>query len=111
MIAKRQYQRHQIRLLVSFAGDELSERGVIVDLSFGGCKVESLACVLPGDFLGMLIEVPGRDVPLEVELCAVRWSVGRTFGVEFIRMQASQQALLKRLLAKLETGASDACVS
>lgn len=107
MLNKRQYQRHQIELTVSFSGDDVSARGVIVDLSFGGCKVESTAVVLPGDFVGMLIDIPGRDVPLAVELCAVRWSIGQAFGVEFIRMKPDQQALLKRMLLKLEARVAD----
>lgn len=102
MLDKRQYARHQIRLSARFSGDEVSAEGIVMDLSFGGCKVESTAVVLKGDFLGMLIEVPGRDVPLEIELAVVRWSIGQAFGVEFIRMKPNQQVLLQRILKKLE---------
>lgn len=102
MLNKRQYARHQIELPASFSGDELSARGVVTDLSFGGCKVESPAVALPGDFLGILIDVPGRNEPLEIELAVVRWSIGQAFGVEFIRMKPKQQVLLQGMLRKLE---------
>lgn len=111
MVNKRQHPRNQTQLPITFAGDDVSAHGVIVDLSFGGCKVESAAAVLPGDFLGMLIRIPGRDVPIEIDLCVVRWSMGQSFGVEFIRMKADHQELLKRVLAKLEAGVSDVPVA
>jgi hypothetical protein len=102
MLNKRQCARHQIELPVSFSGDALAAQGVVTDISFGGCKVETPAVALPGDFLEILIDVPGRNEPLEIELAVVRWSIGLAFGVEFIRMKPNQQVLLQGMLRKLE---------
>lgn len=102
MSDKRQYARHCIELSVCFSGDEVSYQGVVLDLSVRGCRVSSKAIIFPGEFLAMLISLPGRDVPLAIGLAAVRWSIGREFGVEFIRMEPECQALLHRLIQNLE---------
>jgi hypothetical protein len=104
MSDKRLYSRHCLELPVCFSGDEISDRGLVRDLSVGGCRVRSQAIVVPGDFLGMLISLPGRDAPLAISLATVRWSIGQEFGVEFIRMEPDQQTLLHRLIHKLEQG-------
>lgn len=111
MSDKRKYTRHPIELSVAFTGDEVCGQGVVVDLSTGGCRVKTAAAVLSGEFLGMLIALPGRDRPLSIGLTAVRWSIGQEIGVEFIRMDAEQQALLQSFLAKLDVGRSLALTS
>lgn len=103
MSDQRKYTRHHIELPVSFSGDQVSDQGMVVDLSVGGCRVKSTAAVFSGEFLGMLITLPGRDLPLAIGLATVRWSIGQEFGVEFIRMEPDQQKLLHRLIQKLES--------
>ncbi len=103
MFDQRKYTRHHTELPVSFSGDQVSDYGMVVDLSVGGCRVKSTAAVFSGEFLGMLITLPGRDLPLAIGLATVRWSIGQEFGVEFIRMEPDQQMLLHRLIQKLES--------
>lgn len=102
MSDKRKFSRHHIELPVTFTGDQVSDHGRVLDLSVGGCRVKSAAAIFSGEFIGMLIELPGRDMPLAIGLAIVRWSSEQGFGVEFIRMERDQQALLHRLTQKLE---------
>ena len=102
MSDQRQHSRHCIQLPVRFSGDEFSAEGVVLDLSMGGCMVRSDVIVVAGYFLGMLIGLPGRDVPLAIGLATVRWSATDGFGVEFIRMEPEHQALLRKLIQKIE---------
>lgn len=102
MSDQRHYSRHCIELPVRFSSDDLSAEGVVRDLSMGGCKVQSEAGIVAGDFLGMLLVLPGRQAPLAISLAVVRWSAGREFGVEFIRIEPAHQTLLRRLIETLE---------
>ncbi len=40
---------------------------------------------------------------MKVDLAAVRWSEGREFGLEFLRMQPEEQQRLRRFVSTLET--------
>jgi hypothetical protein len=102
MSDQRQYSRHCIELPVRFSSDDLSDEGVVRDLSMGGCRVHSEAIIVAGDFLGMLIMLPGRHAPLAISLATVRWSANQEFGVEFIRIEPEHQTLLRRVIDKLE---------
>lgn len=103
MSDKRKFSRHHIELSVTFTGDQVSDQGRVLDLSVGGCRVKSAAAIFSGEFIGMLIQLPGRDMPLAIGLATVRWASEQEFGVEFIRMEPDQQALLHRFTQKLES--------
>jgi hypothetical protein len=45
--------------------------------------------------------LPGQQIPLSIMLGVVRWTKGKRFGVEFIRMHESQQRLFERYLTQL----------
>ena len=48
-------------------------------------------------------EAPGYS-PLEIELAEVRWSTGREFGLEFLRMASQERQRLLHILKSLEPG-------
>jgi len=74
----------QVNLPVSFSGDRVAGEGTVYNLSTGGCKAE-------------------QDSPITVAVAAVRWAMGRDFGVEFISLPADDQEHLRRYLQTLET--------
>jgi hypothetical protein len=50
--------------------------------------------------LQLELYLPRLNFPLSVNLGVVRWTKGKRFGVEFIKMHESQQVILKRFLVQ-----------
>ena len=80
--------------------------GVLIDLSIKGCRIESDVLVQTGNQLELRVYLPDHEFSLDVESSAVRWSRGREFGLEFVRMQSEAQELLHRVVKDLENDTS-----
>ena len=80
--------------------------GLLIDLTIKGCRVESDVRVQTGNQLELRVYLPDHDSSLDVESSAVRWSRGREFGLEFVRMRSEAQKLLHQVVTGLEGGAS-----
>ncbi len=77
--------------------------GIVSNLSMEGCALEGNLIVHEGWNLELHLLLPDLASPLKVELAAVRWSQGRRFGVEFLRMGDEEQERLRRFVSTLET--------
>ena len=95
----RYKKRVPLTASVSFSNGELSGQGRVLDLTAPGCLVESSQEVLKGQYFQLQIFLPDMNVPLSVKLAAVRWSRGRRFGLEFIKMDRHEQQMLDALMA------------
>ena len=95
----------RFRSLVS-EGHQDGGEGVLIDLTREGCRVYSDVRVPTGSQLQLRLYLPNHDSSVEVELSAVRWSRGREFGLEFLRMRSEAQEVLCRAVEDLELGAS-----
>ena len=102
----RYAHRYPVQCPITFLGDQLVGQGTVRNLSTGGWKVESDQAVKPGHYFVLSVLLPNQAVPMKVGLAAVRWSSGREFGLEFLRMQPEEQARLRRFVSTLETGSS-----
>jgi hypothetical protein len=92
--------RIPLKLPVVFtAGAQIGE-GRILDLTIPGCLIESPVTVQADQSVQLKIHLPGLKRPLTVGLGVVRWTNGKQFGVEFIRMEESQGVLLRRFMAQ-----------
>lgn len=98
----RKNLRSAVQLPISFKGDQIAGDGVVFNLSLEGCAVGTDAIVKPGTYLGLRIQTPQYEMPIEVELAAVRWSEARKFGLEFIRIRADEQDRLRQFVKTLE---------
>lgn len=85
---------------IVFAGDHFIGEGTVLNMSVPGCAVRSKVSVRAGDYLELRVIVLEEGVPLRIHLARVRWSQGKTFGVEFIRMPGSDQVRLGRMVKK-----------
>ncbi len=83
---------------IIFSGDDFIGEGTVVNLSVPGCSIQSKRHIEAGAYLELRILVPDKQAPLSVGLARVRWTQGRTFGVEFIRMPGRDQVRLGRLV-------------
>ncbi|HET8579674.1 MAG TPA: PilZ domain-containing protein [Nitrospiraceae bacterium] len=76
----------QVHVPMSFSGDRVAGEGTVYNLSTGGCKAESDTTVNTGAYLRLRLHLPDQDSSITIEVAAVRWAMGRDFGVEFISL-------------------------
>ncbi len=95
---QRYQRRYPVDLGVQLIGDLVDGKGVVVDLSTGGCAIRTAVPMTDTLYLRLLFQPPHEDTLIKVELAAVRWATGQTYGLEFIRMNAEQQKRLRDLL-------------
>jgi hypothetical protein len=69
--------------------------GTLVNLSVPGCLIDTTLKLRQGQFIQIRLTLSGADVPLWIQLAAVRWVNGSKAGVEFIRMSQHDQARLR----------------
>lgn len=81
--------------------------GVILDLSSGGCRVESSVPVEPGVLLELRIYAPDVEWPLMIEAASVQWVSGQTFGLAFFRITETEQQRLGKVLEDLMEGGEE----
>ncbi len=99
---KRQQSRYRVRLPVGISGDLLDGRGLIVNLSSGGCAVQSDCHINGRSYVHLHFDLPHGADPIKVELAVVRWIKGRQIGLEFIRVSPAQQQRLRELIKFLD---------
>jgi len=87
---ERQYPRFVVQLPLVFSGDRFGW-GTLLNLSYGGCLVESQAQVKGGDSLTLRILLSHDTPSLRVEMATVAWAEMRRFGLFFGRMVPSER--------------------
>ncbi|MFQ5992618.1 MAG: PilZ domain-containing protein [Nitrospiraceae bacterium] len=102
----RQNPRFPLLCPISFAGDNITGTGTVMNVSLGGWKIVGNQDVPQGAYLEMRVGLPDNDPPMKVELAVVRWSKGREFGAEYLRMDADQKKRLRQFVQTLQGGPS-----
>jgi hypothetical protein len=80
--------------------------GTVVDLSYTGCRIATLAQVPRGTSLEVRLILPDDLPPLTVKSCIVRWSRGHDFGVQFLDPQEEDCARLARFIGAIQSSPS-----
>ena len=91
-------RRIPVRLFLSFSGGRIKGEGTVLDISMGGCMIQSDAPVHVDDIFYLQIVLGEGEVPLE--LAAMVRSVGSR-GISFKFLRAAQEN--KRLLAFVQS--------
>lgn len=98
---KRQQPRFTSQFRSIFSGGQREGQGRTLDLSTGGCMIETDSPVIVGATFECRIYVPGLDWPLRIEEAQVRWVKAGTFGVQFMKIQPDEETKLKQVIATL----------
>ncbi|MBA5873918.1 MAG: hypothetical protein GDA66_05140 [Nitrospira sp. CR1.2] len=72
--------------------------GRLLDLSAEGCRVETQQELPVNTYLSMRLIVSPNEMPILVDLAAVRWSRGTVCGIQFLSLLPLQTARLKTFL-------------
>jgi len=99
---RRTQPRFTTQFRSTFSGQNEEGQGRTLDISSGGCKIESVMKVAQGATFECRLHVPGLDWPLRIDEAMVRWIDGKTFGIAFTRIRPEEMAKLKAVLANLD---------
>lgn len=99
---RRVQPRFTTQFRSTFSGQRQEGQGKTLDISEGGCKIESETKVEPGVKIECRLHVPGLDWPLRIDEATVRWADSNTFGIGFTRISSEEFDKLQRVLKKLE---------
>ena len=98
---KRQQPRFTSQFRSIFSGGQREGQGRTLDLSTGGCMIESDFPVVVGTSFECRIYVPGLDWPLRIDEAQVRWVKAGTFGIQFTKIQSDEETKLKQVIVSL----------
>ena len=99
---RRATPRLRVQFRTTFSGStKLEGTGVMLDLSTGGCRIESPVTVEPGFSLELRIHVPDLEWPLMIEAANVQWVSGQIFGLAFFRITEPEQQRLGQVISDL----------
>ena len=101
-VDRRATPRLRVQFRTTFSNSSNKEgTGIMLDLSSGGCRVESPFPLEPGLLLELRIYAPNVEWPLMIEAASVQWVSGQTFGLAFFRITESEQQRLERVIEDL----------
>ncbi|BFU92330.1 MAG: hypothetical protein NTAFB01_35170 [Nitrospira sp.] len=99
---RRVQPRFTAQFRSTFSGQRQEGQGRTLDVSAGGCKIESDMKVEQGAKFECRLHIPGLDWPLRIDEATVRWIDGNSFGIAFSRITPEECAKLKTVLSELE---------
>ncbi len=106
---RRKHPRIQVQWRISFfvgpsslKEDRFSGAGTASDLSVRGCRILSDTTVYSGMQMELRLYMPDDLRPMEVHQAMVRWSKGREFGLQFLRIEPKEEERLRRFASNFE---------
>jgi hypothetical protein len=99
---RRATPRLRVQFRTTFsASSKLEGTGIMLDLSTGGCRIESPITVEPGVSLELRIYAPDIQWPLMIAVAIVQWVSGQAFGLAFFRITDTEQQRLGEVVRHL----------
>ena len=96
---RRATRRFRVQFQTTFSdAPKLEGTGIMLDLSTGGCRIESPVTVEPGLSLELRIYVPQVVWRRLIEVATVQWVSGQTFGLAFFRITETERQRLDQIL-------------
>lgn len=99
MNERRTSQRIPVAFPVDFP--PVKNQGAVVDLSSGGCRINSPIRLPVTTYLQLRFQVSLQEPPIEVDLANVRWLRDSHLGVQFLNLRPEHKARLQRLIEPL----------
>ena len=99
---RRATPRFRVQFRTTFSGSTMLEgTGVMLDLSTGGCRIESPVTVEPGVSMELRIYAPDIEWPLMIEAASVQWVSGHIFGLAFFQIRDTEHQRLEQVISGL----------
>jgi hypothetical protein len=102
---KRKYERVKVQFRTHFSmkGRMTAGDGELADLSPGGCRVRSVANVLPGAEVELCIFPGDESNPILIDAAIVRWVKPNEFGLSFTKVRQPVMRRVTDVWRKLAT--------
>lgn len=101
---RRQYQRMERKLPVTFSGEGLTGDGTLVSISMGGCGFATGSALAIGKVVRLVLQISGELPPVIIDAALVRSTRKGGAGVEFIQWQESERERLQLFVRGLLIG-------
>ena len=98
---RRATPRFIVQFRTAISGPKLEGTGLLLDLSAGGCRLESPLSLEPGFVLELRIYVSGLEWPLMIDGAQVQWVSGQIVGLAFFRIRQTEQQRLDQVITDL----------
>ena len=99
---RRATPRFRVQFRTTVSGPMKTEgTGIMLDLSTGGCRLESPLTMEPGVSLELRVYVPGLEWPLMIDGAHVQWVSGQIVGLAFFRIRQTEQQRLDQVITDL----------
>jgi len=98
LIDQREYERIPVRFAVSFSSDRIKGQGNLIELSMGGCSLQTETRLPPGEVLQLSFQASEQDAHIRVEAIVVRSVRPPTVGMEFLRVPSPQKEALRQVV-------------
>ncbi len=76
----------------------ISGEGRLLDLSLEGCRIECAHHLPVNTYLSLRLVLSPKEMPILVDLAAVRWTRGTACGIHFLSLQPLHTARLRTFL-------------
>jgi hypothetical protein len=83
---------------VSFAGDNVSGKGLLTNLAVSGSDLETDVLCAIGTHLCLRVTPSGARPPIVIALAIVRWKQDDRYGLEFVRFEGNAKQQLQDML-------------
>ena len=103
MDERRSSRRLPITIRDPFASVFFSNgEGIIIDLTIDGCRIETQMSVSVNTYLELRLHMSPTDIPIVVDLAAVRWVRDRHLGVEFLSIPPEHRTRLQQMIEQAD---------
>jgi PilZ domain/Bacterial regulatory protein, Fis family len=93
---------------INYLSPEIMGKGLVVDLSREGLRIESQDPVHIGMRLALVLYLPNDQEPVMIEDATVQWAIGTHFGLKFVKWSTNAEARLNNFFW---TGIQEKCQS
>jgi hypothetical protein len=94
-------ERHSVDCSVQVTSEEgTTTGGRLLNLSLGGCAIESAAAMDSGLYIALKISLTEQDPPVHIEMGRVQWATHHQFGVKFLLLDKQDRQALERWVRK-----------
>ena len=100
--------RIPLQASISYLTPEIMGKGMVIDVSREGLRIESQDPVHIGMRLALVLYLANDQEPVMIEDARVQWAIGTHFGVQFVKWSTNAEARLSRFFW---TGIQEKCDS
>jgi hypothetical protein len=101
---KRVPVQYPVYFRPAFGTDAVLAAGTMLDLSIGGCTIETPVPVPKAFCLGLQLQVTEQAPPIQIENARVRTVNGKRLGLEFLSLRPEEKDRLRQLTLSVLSG-------